>query len=54
MLELAATGAPVKEIAHRGSLSPGTVRNCLSSAAGKLHAANRHEAVAEARRLGWI
>lgn len=54
VLELAAEGAPVEEIARRASLSPGTVRNYLSSAAGKLGAANRHEAVRIARRYGWI
>ncbi len=54
VLELAADGAPVEEIAHRASLSPGTVRNYLSSATTKLGAANRHDACATARRLGWI
>jgi two-component system response regulator DesR len=54
VLELAAGGAGVEEIAARASLSPGTVRNYLSSAAGKLGAANRHEAVAIAQRMGWI
>lgn len=54
VLELAADGAPIDEIAQRALLSAGTVRNYLSSAAGKLGAANRHEAVATARRLGWI
>ncbi len=54
VLELAADGAPVEEVAQRASLSAGTVRNYLSSAASKLEAANRHEAVAAARRLGWI
>ena len=54
VLELAADGAPVEEIAQRASLSPGTVRNYLSSAVAKLDAANRHEACARARRLGWI
>ncbi len=54
VLELAATGAPVDEIADRAALSPGTVRNYLSHAMTKLDAANRHEAVAKARRLGWI
>ncbi|WP_035856833.1 response regulator transcription factor [Cryptosporangium arvum] len=54
VLELAADGATVEEIAVRISLSPGTVRNHLSSATGKLGAANRHEAVAAARRSGWI
>jgi two-component system response regulator DesR len=54
VLELAATGAPVNDIAHKAALSPGTVRNYLSSAMTKLDAANRHEACATARRLGWI
>jgi two-component system response regulator DesR len=54
VLELAATGAPIDEIADRAALSPGTVRNYLSSAMSKLDAANRHEASATARRLGWI
>jgi two-component system response regulator DesR len=54
VLELAAGGAPVEEIATRASLAPGTVRNYLSSAAAKLGATNRHEAVHLARRHGWI
>ncbi|MGY1672165.1 response regulator [Geodermatophilus sp. SYSU D00710] len=54
VLELAAGGAPVEEIAARAHLSPGTVRNHLSSAAGKLGASNRHAAVEIARRHGWI
>ena len=54
VLELAADGAPVEEIAERAHLSPGTVRNYLSAAAAKLGAANRHEAVHVARRHGWI
>ena len=54
VLELAASGAPVDEIADRAALSPGTVRNYLSSAMNKLDAANRHEAAATARRMGWI
>jgi two-component system response regulator DesR len=54
VLELAANGAPIDEIAHRASLSPGTVRNYLSNAMTKLDAANRHEACVTARRLGWI
>ena len=37
----------------RGS-DPRTVRNYLSSAAAKLGAANRHEAVQLARSRGWI
>lgn len=54
VLELAADGAPVDEIAARAALSPGTVRNYLSSAVTKLGAANRHDACAIARRMGWI
>lgn len=54
VLELAADGAPVDEIAQRAALSPGTVRNYLSSAVTKLGAANRHDAASIARRMGWI
>lgn len=54
VLEIAAGGAPVEEIAVRAHLSAGTVRNYLSAAATKLGAANRHEAVMIARRRGWI
>ena len=54
VLELAADGATVEEIAQRAALSPGTVRNYLSSAAAKLGAANRHEAIHKARTNGWI
>jgi len=54
VLEAAAGGAPVEDIAQRVHLSPGTVRNYLSSAVAKLGAANRHEAAATARRMGWI
>ncbi|MCC9311988.1 response regulator transcription factor [Kitasatospora sp. RB6PN24] len=54
VLELAADGASVAEIAARAALSPGTVRNYLSSAAGKLGAENRHAAVRLAREHGWI
>jgi len=54
VLELAADGVPIEQIAARASLSPGTVRNYLSSAVSKLGAANRHEAVALARAQGWI
>jgi ABC-type multidrug transport system ATPase subunit len=46
------SGTPGK-IAARASLSPGTVRNYLSNAMTKLGAANRHDACAIARRMGW-
>jgi two-component system response regulator DesR len=54
VLELAADGASITEIAARAALSPGTVRNYLSSAVGKLGAENRHAAVRVAREHGWI
>lgn len=54
VLELADDGVNVEEIARRACLSPGTVRNYLSSAVTKLGAANRHEAVHIARTHGWI
>lgn len=54
VLELAADGAPVEEIAARAALSPGTVRNYLSAATAKIGAANRHEAAQLARANGWI
>jgi two-component system response regulator DesR len=54
VLELAADGTPVDAVARRAGLSPGTVRNYLSAAAGKLGAANRHEAARIARAHGWI
>jgi two-component system response regulator DesR len=54
VLRLAATGAPVEEIAVGAALSPGTVRNYLSAAVGKTGAANRHEAARIARSRGWI
>jgi two-component system response regulator DesR len=54
VLELAADGAAIDEIARRAALSPGTVRNYLSLAASKLGAANRYEAVQKARTNGWI
>ncbi|MDO5628443.1 MAG: response regulator transcription factor [Mobilicoccus sp.] len=54
VLELAAEGAPVEEIAARAHLSAGTVRNYLSAAVAKTGASNRHEAVHVARDKGWI
>jgi len=54
VLELAADGAPVEEIAERAALAPGTVRNYLSSAVAKLGVANRHEAARVARANGWV
>jgi two-component system response regulator DesR len=54
VLDLAADGAPVAEIARRAALSQGTVRNYLSSAAAKLGAENGHTAVCMARDRGWL
>lgn len=54
VLEYAEDGAPVTEIAERASLSPGTVRNYLSSATAKLGAENRHAAARLARERGWL
>ncbi|MGH3566730.1 MAG: response regulator [Pseudonocardia sp.] len=42
------------DIAHRVHLSPGTVRNYLSSAMQKLGAGTRLEAVQRARDNGWL
>ncbi len=47
-------GRTNKEIARALDLSPGTVRNYLAEAAGKLGAANRIEAFQIARRNGWL
>lgn len=54
VLEYAADGASVEEIAHRAHLSAGTTRNYLSSAMSKLGVNNRYEASVRARELGWI
>ncbi|MEU7166647.1 response regulator transcription factor [Streptomyces morookaense] len=54
LLELAEDGAPIAEIAERARLTPGTVRNYLSSAAAKLGAENRHAAARTARAQGWL
>ena len=53
-LRLAETGLGNREISERMCLSPGTVRNYLSEAIGKLEVANRIEAARVARRKGWL
>ncbi|WP_280346344.1 response regulator transcription factor [Nocardia neocaledoniensis] len=54
VLEFAADGSSVEDIARRAHLSPGTTRNYLSSAMSKLGVANRYEAALKAREKGWI
>ncbi|MEV0947174.1 response regulator transcription factor [Rhodococcus sp. NPDC049939] len=54
VLEYAANGASVEEIARHVYLSPGTTRNYLSSAIAKLGVSNRYEAAVKARERGWI
>ena len=53
-LKLAADGYQTEQIANEMHLSPGTVRNYLSSASGKLNASNRIEAARIARQKGWL
>jgi two-component system response regulator DesR len=54
VLEIAAQGLPVREIAERLSLSPGTVRNYLSRVIAKTGARTRIEAITIAREEGWL
>lgn len=53
-LRLAEEGRSNRDIGLALELSPGTVRNYLSEAAGKLGAANRIEAGRIARANGWL
>ncbi len=54
VLRLAGEGLSAAQIATQLRLSHGTVRNYLSEAIGKLHAANRVEAYRLARQKGWL
>lgn len=54
VLRAALEGHSVKALAQRLCLSPGTVRNHLSSAIGKTHTGNRAEAALVARENGWL
>lgn len=54
ILRIAISGASVKHIAGELYLSPGTVRNHLSSAIGKTATANRTEAARVAQTKGWL
>ena len=54
ILTLALDGSPVAAIAARAHLSPGTVRNHLSTAIGKTGATTRAEAARLAQANGWL
>lgn len=54
VLNAAADGATITDIAARVFLSESTVRNYLSSAIGKTGTRNRMEAVRAARQQGWL
>ena len=54
VLRLAGEGQGAGDIAARLNLSPGTVRNYLSEAIGKLGVGNRIEAYRLARQKGWL
>lgn len=54
VLREALQGAPVQQIASRLYLSPGTVRNYLSSAIGKTSTQTRVEAAKVAEERGWL
>lgn len=54
VLRAGRTAARVEDIAERLHLAPGTVRNHLSHAMGKLGVRTRHEAAERAWEEGWI
>ncbi|OLT39242.1 DNA-binding response regulator [Serinicoccus sp. CNJ-927] len=54
VLRQALDGSPVQSIAGHLFLSPGTVRNYLSSAIGKTGTATRVEAARYAEERGWL
>lgn len=54
ILRLASLGGDVTEIAANLFLSPGTVRNYLTSAVTKLNARNRVDAIRIAKESGWL
>ncbi|WP_150285566.1 response regulator transcription factor [Rummeliibacillus sp. TYF-LIM-RU47] len=53
VLELVAKGKTTKEIAAELFLSPGTVRNYISTILDKLEVSNRIEAIARFKEKGW-
>jgi two-component system response regulator DesR len=54
VLRLTAEGATPEEIARQLYLSPGTVRNYLTSSVTKLNARNKIDAVRIAGDMGWL
>ncbi|MGO2658174.1 response regulator transcription factor [Mycetocola reblochoni] len=54
VLRAGAGGETIAQIASTLHLSPGTVRNHVSSILGKLHLRTRQQAAIEARERGWI
>ncbi|MCR6483499.1 response regulator transcription factor [Amycolatopsis sp. OK19-0408] len=54
VLRLAASGRKAEEIAAELFLSPGTVRNHLTSVVSKLNARNRVDAIRIAVEAGWL
>ncbi|WP_433351158.1 response regulator transcription factor [Microtetraspora malaysiensis] len=54
VLKEAAHGAAAEEIAARLHLSPGTVRNYLTSAITKIGARNKIDAIRMAQDAGWL
>jgi two-component system, NarL family, response regulator DesR len=54
VLRLTADGAEPTEVASRLCLSPGTVRNYLTTSVTKLNARNRIDAIRIAQEAGWM
>lgn len=54
ILRLAAAGKDVGDVAAQLFLSPGTVRNYLTTAVTKLNARNRVDAIRIASEAGWL
>ncbi|MET4659520.1 two-component system response regulator DesR [Streptomyces sp. PvP037] len=54
VLRIAAAGAETAEIAEYLHLSPGTVRNYMTTIIAKLDARNRLDAIRIARDAGWL
>lgn len=54
VLAMPAFGDPVAVITEKLHLSPGTVRNVLSSAIAKTHTSNQIQAAQVASDRGWI